>query len=94
MHVLDLKHEFGITPHILLQVVICGIHKVMEFALRDVIGIPWNKFDFDMFFKKFPSVTMVLLFFLSHCPPPCGGITFQVGLGKLHCRMPSHLGDM
>jgi len=26
--------------------------------------------------------------------PPCGGIDFQVGLGKLHGRIPSNLGGM
>jgi hypothetical protein len=37
---------------------------------------------------------MVLPFLLSDCLPPCGGITFQVGLGELHSRMPSNLGIM
>jgi hypothetical protein len=37
---------------------------------------------------------MVLPFLLSHCPPPNGGIAFQVGLGKLHGRMSSDLGGM
>jgi hypothetical protein len=27
---------------------------------------------------------MVLPLLLFHRPPPCGGIAFQVGLGKLH----------
>ncbi len=40
MHVLDLKHEFGISPHILQQVVIYGIHKVAESTPQDVVGIP------------------------------------------------------
>jgi hypothetical protein len=84
MHVPDLKHEFGISPHMLLQVIICGIHKVVEFAPRDVIEIPWNKFRLDMFFKEFPSVAMALPFLLFHYPPPRGDIAFQVELGKFH----------
>jgi hypothetical protein len=94
MHVPDLKHEFGINPHILPQVNICGIHKVVEFALRDVIRIPWNKLKFDAFLKELPNVAMVFPFLLPHCPPPCGGITFQVRLGKFHGRMWSNLGGM
>jgi len=94
MHVPDLKHEFGISPHILSQVVICGIHKVVEFTPGDVVGIPWNKLGFNMFLKKFPNVTMVLPFLLFHCLPPCGNIAFQIGLGKLHGQMLSNLGDM
>jgi hypothetical protein len=82
MHVPDLQHEFGISLHILPQVIICGIHKVAEFAPRDVIKIPWNKLGFDPFLKKLSSVTMVLPLLLSHCPPPCSGIAFQVKLGK------------
>jgi len=84
MHVSDLKHEFGISPHILPQVFICGIHKVTKFTPQDVIKVPWDKFGLDTFLEKLPSVAMVLPFLLSHCPPPCGGIAFQVGLGKLH----------
>jgi hypothetical protein len=94
MHVPDFKHEFGINPHILPQVVIYGIHKVTEFAPRDVVEVPWDKFRLDGFLKKIASVAMVLPFLLSDCPPPCGGITFQVGLGELHSRMPSNLGIM
>jgi len=94
MHVLDFKHEFEISLHILPQVVICGIHKVAEFVPRDVVEIPWNEFELDAFLKEFPSVTMVLPLFLSQCPPPCGGVAFQVRLGKLHSRMPSNLGTM
>jgi hypothetical protein len=30
----------------------------------------------------------------THCPPPCGGIAFQIGLSKLHDRVPSNLGGM
>ncbi len=37
---------------------------------------------------------MVFSLLLPHGSPPCGGITLQVGLGKLHGRMPSHFGDM
>jgi hypothetical protein len=84
MHVLDLKHEFGISPHILSQVVICDIHKVVEFAPCDVVEIPWDELGLNSFLKKIPNVAMVLPFLLSHCPPPCGSITFQIGLGKLH----------
>jgi hypothetical protein len=94
MHVPDFKHEFGIILQILPQVVICDIHKVAKFAPRDVVGILWDKFGFNTFFKEFPSVTMVLPLLLSHCPPPCGGIAFEVGLGKLHGRMPFNLGGM
>jgi hypothetical protein len=72
----DLKHELGISPHIMPQVFICGIHKVTEFAPRDVVGIPWDKLDFDPFFKELPSVAMVLPRLLSQGSPPCGGITF------------------
>jgi hypothetical protein len=94
MHVPNLKHEFRISPHILPQILICGIHKVMEFAPRNVVGIPWDKFSFNAVLEEFPNVTMVLPLLLSHYPPPCGGIAFLVGLGKLHDRMPSNLGDM
>jgi hypothetical protein len=90
----DLKHEFGISPHILPQVFICGIHKVTEFAPRDVVEIPWNEFRLKAFLKELPCVAMVLPLLLFHSSPPCGGITLQVGLGKLHGRMPSHLGGM
>jgi len=90
----DLKHEFGIGPHILLQVIICGIHKVMELAPQDVVGIPWNKLRLKAFFKELPSVAMVLPFLLSHRPPPCDGIAFQIGLSKLHGGMPLNLGGM
>jgi hypothetical protein len=62
MHVPDLQHEFGINLHILPQVIICGIYKVAEFAPQYVIGIFWNKLGFNVFFKKFPCVTMVLPF--------------------------------
>ncbi len=94
MHVLDLQHEFGISLHILPQVIICDIHKVTEFAPRDVIRIPWNKLSFNVFLKKYLSVTMVFPLLLFHCPPPCGDIAFQIGLGKLHGRVPSNLGGM
>jgi hypothetical protein len=94
MHVPNLKHEFGINPHILPQIFICGIHKVSEFAPRDVVRIPWNKLRLNAFFKELPSIAMVLPLLLSHCPPPCGGIAFQIGLGKLHGGMLSNLGDM
>jgi hypothetical protein len=94
MHVSDVKHEFQISPHILPQVFICGIHKVTELAPQDVVEIPWNKFRLEMFFKELSSVAMVLPLLLPHGSPPCGGITLQVGLGKLHGRMPSHFGGM
>jgi len=94
MHVPDLKHEFEVSLHIFPQIFICGIHKVAKFTPRDVIGVPWDKFGLDVFFEEFPSVAMVLPFLLSHYPPPCAGIAFQVGLGKLHSRVPSNLGDM
>jgi hypothetical protein len=94
MHVSDFEHEFKINPQILLQIFIRGIHKVTKFAPRDIVRVPWNKFDLDTFFEELPNVAMVLPFLLSHCPPPCGGITFQVGLGQLHSRMLSNLGGM
>jgi hypothetical protein len=94
MHVPDLKHEVEISPHILPQVFISGLHKVTEFAPQDVVGIPWNKFRLDVFLKKFPSVVMVLPFLLSQCPPTCSGITFQVRLSKLQGRMLSNFGGM
>ncbi len=94
MHVSDLKHEFGISPHILPQIFICGIHKVMEFAPQDVVEVPRDKFGLNAILEELPSVAMVLPFLLSHCPPPNGGIAFQVGLGKLHGRMSSDLGGM
>ncbi len=90
----DLKHELGVSPHILPQIFIYGIHKVTKFAPRDVVGIPWNKFRLKAFFKEFPCVNMVLPLLLSDRPPPCGGIAFQVGLGKLHGGVPSNLGGM
>jgi hypothetical protein len=94
MHVPDLKHEFEISPHILLQVVICGIHKVTEFAPQNVVEVLWNEFRFNAFPKELSSVTMVLPLLLFQCPPPCGGIAFQVRLGKLHSWMSSNLNDM
>ncbi len=94
MHVLNLKHEFGISPHILPQVLICGIHKVTELAPRDVVEILWNKLQLKAFLKELQNVAMVLPLLLSHRPPPCGDIAFQVGLGKLHGGMPSNLGGM
>jgi hypothetical protein len=94
MHVPDLKHEFGINPHILLQVLVCGIHKVTKFTPQDVVGVPWDKFGLNAVLEKLPSVAMALPLLLSHCPPPRGGIAFQIGLGKLHGRMPSNLGGM
>jgi hypothetical protein len=94
MHVLDFKHEFGINPHILPQVFINGIHKITEFAPRNVVKIPWNKFGLDVFLKEFPNVAMVLPFILSQCLPPCSGIAFQIGLGKLHDQMSSNFGGM
>jgi hypothetical protein len=94
MHVPDLEHEFRVSPHILPQVFICGIHKVTKFAPRDLVEVPWDKFGFDTVLEELPSVAMVLPFLLSHYPPPCGGIAFQVGLGKLHGRVPSNLGDI
>jgi hypothetical protein len=94
MHVPDFEHEFGVSFHILPQIFICGIHKVMKFAPREIVRVPWDKFGLNAFLEEFPSVAMVLPFLLSHCPPPCGGIVFQVGLGKLHGRVPSNLGDM
>jgi hypothetical protein len=45
MHVSDLEHEFGIGPHILAQIVVCSIHKVPEFAPRNVVRILWDKFQ-------------------------------------------------
>jgi hypothetical protein len=90
----DFEHEFGVCPHILPQVIVCGIHKVAKFAPRDVVKILWDEFGLDALFKEFPSVAMVLPFFLSHNPPPCGGITLQVGLGKLHGQMSPNLSDM
>ncbi len=37
---------------------------------------------------------MVFPLLLFHYPPPCGGIAFQVKLGKFHGRMLSNLGGM
>ncbi len=94
MHVPGLEHEFGVSPHILPQIFICAIHKVTKFAPRNVVGVPWDKFGLDTILEKLPNVAMVLPFLLSHGPLPCGGIAFQVGLGKLHGRVPSNLGGM
>jgi hypothetical protein len=94
MHMPNLKHEFGVCPHILLQVIVYGIHKVVEFAPRNVVGIPWDEFRLDASLKEFPSVAMVLPLLLYHSPPPRGIITLQIGLGKLHGRMSSNLGSM
>jgi hypothetical protein len=90
----DFENEFGICPYILPQVVICGIHKVAEFTPRDVVGVSWDELRLNAFLEEFPSVAMVLPFLLSHSPPPCGGITFQIGLSKFHGRMSSNLGGM
>jgi hypothetical protein len=78
----------------LLQVFICGIHKVTKFAPRDVVEVPWDKFGLHTVLEELPNITMVLPFLLSHYPPPCGGIAFQVGLGKLHGLVLSNLGGM
>jgi len=94
MHVPDLKHEFGVSLHILPQILICGIHKVTEFAPRNVIGVSRDEFRFNAILEKLPRIAMVLALLLSHRPPPCGGIAFQVGLSKLHSGMPAHLGGM
>jgi hypothetical protein len=69
-------------------------HKVTEFAPQDVVRVPWDKFGFNAVLEELPNVAMVLPLLLSHCPPPCGGIAFQIGLGKLHGRMSSNLGGM
>jgi hypothetical protein len=90
----DLKHEFEICPHILTQVIVRNIHKVAKFGPQDVVEILWNKFGLEALLKEFPSVAMVLPFLLSHCSPPCGGITLQVGLGKLQGRTLPNLGSM
>jgi hypothetical protein len=91
---LDIKYEFGISPHILLQIFICGIQKVTKFAPRDIVRVPWDKFGIDTVLEELPNVAMVLPLLLSHCPPPCGDIAFQVRLGKLHGRMPFNLSGM
>jgi len=49
MHVSDLKHEFGVSPHTLPKIFIYGIHKVTKLAPQDVVGVPWDKFDLDTF---------------------------------------------
>jgi hypothetical protein len=48
------------------------------------MGILWNEFQLNAFLEEFPCVAMGLPFLLIHCPPPCGSITLQIGLGKLH----------
>jgi hypothetical protein len=78
----------------LLQIFICGIYKVSEFAPRDIVGIPWNKLRLKAFLEELPSVAMVLPLLLSHYPSPFGGIAFQIGLSKLHAGMSSDLGGM
>jgi hypothetical protein len=65
VHVLDLKHEFGISPHVLLQVLIWGIHEVTKLAPRNVVRIPWDKFGLDTVLKEFPLVAMALPLLLS-----------------------------
>jgi hypothetical protein len=72
------KHEFGICPHIMAQVIIGCIHKVIEFAPRNVVEILWDEFQLNAFFEKFPCVTMGLPFLLPHCLPPCEGIALQI----------------
>jgi hypothetical protein len=94
MHVPHLEHKFEISPHILPQIFIRGIHKVTEFTPRDVIGISWNEFRLNAILEKLPRIAMALPLLLSHRPPPCGDIAFQVGLGKLHGGMPTNLGGM
>jgi hypothetical protein len=84
MHVPDLKHEFGISLHILPQIFIGGIHKVTEFAPRDLVEISRDELRLNAILEKLPRIAMVLPLLLFHRPPPCGGIAFQVGLGKLH----------
>jgi hypothetical protein len=78
----------------LQRILIRGIHKVTEFTPRDVIEISQDEFRLNVVLEKLPRVAMVLPLLLSHRPPPCGGIAFQVGLGKLHGGMSAHLGGM
>jgi hypothetical protein len=94
VHVPNLQHEFGINPHVLPQVLICGIHKVTEFTPQDVVRILWDKLRFKTFLEELTSVAMVLPLLLFHRLPPCGGIAFQVGLSKLHGGMSANLGGM
>jgi hypothetical protein len=70
MNMSDFKHEFGVRPHILAQVVICYIQKVTKFAPWDVVGILWNEFQLNAFFEEFQCVTIGLPFLLPHCPTP------------------------
>jgi hypothetical protein len=37
---------------------------------------------------------MGLPFLLPHCPPPCGNIALQIGLGKFHGRVLPNFGGM
>jgi len=76
------------------QIFIRGIHKVTKFASKNVVGVPWNKFRLELLLEELPCVAVVLPLLLLDRPPPCGGITFQVGLGKLHGGIPSNLGGM
>jgi hypothetical protein len=91
---LNFKHEFGVGPHILTQIVIVYIHKVTKFASRNVVGILWDEFRLNTLLEEFPCVARGLPFFLPHRPPPCGGIALQIGLGKFDGRMPTDLGGM
>jgi hypothetical protein len=90
----DLKHEFGISLHILPQVLICGIHKVTEFTPRNVVGVSRDEFRLNAILEKLPRIAMVLALVLPHRSPPSGGIALQVGLSKLHGGMPTNLGGM
>jgi hypothetical protein len=76
------------------QVLICGIHKVTEFAPRNVVGVPRDEFHLNAILEKLPRLAMVLALVLPHRPPPSGGIALQVGLSKLHGGMPTNLGGM
>ncbi len=60
MHVPNLKHELGVSLHIMPQIFIGGIRKVTKFAPRNVVGVPWNKFRLEPLLEELPYVTVVL----------------------------------
>ncbi len=90
--IFNMSSEYAFTYWCKLS--FCCIHKVVEFTSWNVVRIFWNEFQLNEFLEEFPCVSMGLPFLLPHCPPPCGSVTLQIGLGKFHSRMSPNFGDM
>ncbi len=70
-----------------------GPHPCNAFTLTPGFPFSWPITLQPLYLGHEPKAR-VATFLLFHCPPPCGGIAFQVGLGKLHGRVSSNLGGM